>query len=129
MKQFVLPKASLFLLTHPDGEQTPCSSHEEIVSAICAETEYTVEQVPATGIIYSLELHQHANIIELGTYESREECIARMQFDARQNRDHPDFRHCEWVAKAVEVFADGENTEVPESDVTCVITSISNFEA
>jgi hypothetical protein len=129
MKQFVLPKASLFLLTHPDGEQTPCSSHEEALAAICAETEYDVEEVPATGIIYRLELHQHGNIIELGTYESREECIARMQFDARQNRDHPDFKRCEWVAKAVEVFADGENTEVPDSDVTCVIASIANFES
>jgi hypothetical protein len=129
MNQFTLPKASLFLLTHPDGEQTPCSSHEEALAAICAESEYHVEEVPATGIIYRLELHQHGNIIDLGTYGGREEVIARMQCDARQNWDHPDFKRCEWVSKAVEVFADGENTEVPESDVTCVITSIANFEA
>lgn len=128
MTQFVLPKASLYLLTHPDGEQTPCSSHEEIVSVICAESEYTVEQVPATGIVYSLELHQHGNIIDLETFESCTECIARMQFNSRQNWSHPDFRRCEWVAKMVEVFADGENTEVPESSVTCVIASIANFE-
>ncbi len=128
MKQFVLPKASLFLLTHPDGEQTPCSSHEEIVSAICAESAYQVEQVPATGIIYVLELHQHGNIINLGTFGGSEVCVSLMRFDARQNWDHPDFRKCKWVAKAVEVYADGENTEVPESDVTCTIASIANFE-
>jgi hypothetical protein len=128
MTQFVLPKASLYILTHPDGEQTPCSSHEEALAAICAESAYTVEQVPATGIVYNLELHQHGNIIDLGTFESREVCISLMQFDSRQNWDHPDFRRCEWMAKMVEVFADGENTEVPESDVTCVIASIANFE-
>jgi len=108
MTQFVLPKASLYILTHPDGEQTPCSSHEEALAAICAESAYTVEQVPATGIVYNLELHQHGNIIDLGTFESREVCISLMQFDSRQNWDHPDFRRCEWMAKMVEVFADGE---------------------
>ena len=128
MKQFVLPKASLYLLTHPDGEQTPCSSHEEALAAICAESAYQVEEVPATGIVYRLELHQHGNIFDLGTYGEREVCISLMQFDSRQNWDHPDFRRCEWMAKMVEVFADGENTEVPESDVTCVIASIANFE-
>lgn len=128
MNQFVLPKASLFILTHPDGEETPCATHEEIVSAICAETAYEVRQVPATGLIYRLELFQRGNIHDLGTFGDREESIAAMYRHARIDWNHPDFKQCEWRVWVVEVFADGENTEVPDSEINSIIARTANFE-